>query len=84
MRRTKRTVLSIYHPVFLFPDDKHFQFKSTSKALVLSLKQMLHFLKNKPWMAYFSFEIKFFDLIFSRLIFKVFSEKILQTLYYLC
>ena len=33
-RRTKRTVLSIYHPVFLFPDDKHFQVKSTSKALV--------------------------------------------------
>ena len=51
-RRTKRTVLSIYHPVFLFPDDKHFQVKSTSKALVLSSKQILYFLKNKRWLIF--------------------------------
>ena len=31
---------------------KHFQFKSTFKALVLSMKQMLHFLKNKPWLIF--------------------------------
>ena len=41
-------------------------------------------LSQKWAMAYFLFEIKFFGLIFSRLIFKVFSEKTLPTFYYLC
>ena len=31
-RSTQRTILLLYHPVFLFRDDRHFRFKSIFKG----------------------------------------------------